>query len=104
MTLGETVPEPTVPCNPLSHDREYRVRGRVRLGGWQPIWPAPRSGRGSAAADEVTLRTDCHPDAVPGSGVPDPWYGPDSDFEDTLAAVEAAMPGIVTAVRERLGL
>ncbi len=61
-----------------------------------------RIGR-SDAFENVHLLTDFDPDAEPGSGVPDPWYGPDAAFEDTLEAVEAAMPGIVTAVRERLG-
>ncbi|MGI8459714.1 MAG: low molecular weight protein-tyrosine-phosphatase [Propionibacteriaceae bacterium] len=56
-----------------------------------------------ATLDQVRLLTDFDPDAPPGSGVPDPWYGPDAAFEDTLAAVEAAMPGILAAVRERLG-
>ena len=49
---------------------------------------------------EVSLLTDFDPDAVPGSGVPDPWYGADSGFEDTLATVEAAMPGVLDRVRE----
>jgi protein-tyrosine phosphatase len=60
------------------------------------------AGRGRSL-DHVRLLTDFDPDAPPGSGVPDPWYGADGAFEDTLAAVESAMPGIVDAVRERLG-
>lgn len=48
---------------------------------------------------EVSLLTDFDPDAVTGSGVPDPWYGADSGFEDTLATVEAAMPGVLDRVR-----
>ena len=34
------------------------------------------------------------------SPVADPWYGPDSQFVTTLRAIEAAMPGIVDAVRD----
>jgi len=34
-----------------------------------------------------------------GSGLPDPWYGGPEGFEDTLAAVEAAMPGVLDEVR-----
>lgn len=48
-----------------------------------------------AAPERVALLTDFDPDATDGSGVPDPWYGPDSAFDDTLAAVEAAMPGLM---------
>ena len=46
-------------------------------------------------ADHLALLTDFDPDAEPGSGVPDPWYGEADGFEDTLAALEAAMPGIL---------
>lgn len=31
--------------------------------------------------------------------VPDPWYGPDSGFSDTLAAVESGADGIIAALR-----
>jgi protein-tyrosine phosphatase len=51
-------------------------------------------------ARNISLLSDFDPDAVPGSGLPDPWYGPDSAFTDTLAAVEAAMPGVLERVRQ----
>jgi protein-tyrosine phosphatase len=51
-------------------------------------------------ADNVALLTDFDPDAEPGSGVPDPWYGEADGFEDTLATIEAAMPGVLDRVRE----
>ncbi|MCW2803499.1 MAG: low molecular weight phosphotyrosine protein phosphatase [Propionibacteriaceae bacterium] len=54
----------------------------------------------SPDADNIALLTDFDPNAEPGSGVPDPWYGSDSGFNDTLAAVEAAMPGVLDRVRE----
>ncbi len=50
-------------------------------------------------ATNVSLLTDFDPDAEPGSGVPDPWYGSADGFQDTLAAVEAAMPGVLDRVR-----
>ena len=50
--------------------------------------------------DRIALLTDFDPDAEPGSGVPDPWYGEDSGFADTLRAIEAAMPGILDRARE----
>ena len=51
-------------------------------------------------AGNVRLLTDHDPAAEPGSGVPDPWYGTADGFYDTLAAVEAAMPGVLDRVRE----
>ncbi|NNG19965.1 low molecular weight phosphotyrosine protein phosphatase [Naumannella sp. ID2617S] len=44
--------------------------------------------------DHLHLLTDFDPDAERGSGVPDPWYGDADGFDDTLASVEAAMPGV----------
>lgn len=46
-------------------------------------------------ADNLQLLTDFDPDASPGEGIPDPWYGPASGFERTLASVEAAIPGLL---------
>ncbi len=46
------------------------------------------------SATNLHLLTDFDPDAVPGSGVDDPWYGPPEGFRQTLAALEAAMPGV----------
>lgn len=52
------------------------------------------------ATSRMALLTDFDPDAVGGSGVPDPWYGGPEGFDATLAAVEAAMPGVLDRVRE----
>ncbi len=49
---------------------------------------------------KVSLLTEFDPTAVPGSGVPDPWFGSDSGFHDTLTAIEAAMPGLLNRIRE----
>jgi protein-tyrosine phosphatase len=51
-------------------------------------------------ADNLSLLTDYDPAATPGSGVPDPWYGTQAGFYDTLSAVEAAIPGVLDAVRD----
>ena len=51
-------------------------------------------------AENVYLLSEFDPAAEPGSGLIDPWYGPDSGFSDTLAAVEAAIPGVLERVRE----
>ena len=53
---------------------------------------APDPGR-------VCLLTEFDPAAVSGSGVPDPWFGSDTDFYDTLTAIEAAMPGLLNRIR-----
>ncbi len=52
-------------------------------------------------ADNLVLLSDFDPAAEPGSGLPDPWYGGADGFEDTLAAVEAAVPGVLDEVRRR---
>ena len=51
----------------------------------------------------VRLLTDFDPAAVPGSGVPDPWFGSDAGFHDTLTAIEAAMPGLLEHIGRLLG-
>jgi protein-tyrosine phosphatase len=54
----------------------------------------------SPEADNLVLLTDFDPAAEPGSGVPDPWFGSDAGFSDTLGAVEAAMPGLLERIRQ----
>ena len=54
----------------------------------------------AADPSRVCLLTDFDPAAVPGSGVPDPWFGSDTGFYDTLTAIEAAMPGLLDRVGE----
>lgn len=51
-------------------------------------------------ADNLHLVTDFDPNATHGSGIADPWYGSAADFEETLTAIEAAMPGIIDEVRQ----
>jgi protein-tyrosine phosphatase len=51
----------------------------------------------------IALLSDFDPDAEPGSGVPDPWYGTPAGFYGTLEALEAAMPGVLDKVRELQG-
>lgn len=49
-------------------------------------------------ADHLALLTDFDPDAEPGSGIDDPWYGNEDGFVDTLTAVAAAIPGVLARV------
>lgn len=54
---------------------------------------------GSTPAPEIKLLSAFDPDAEPGSGVPDPWYGNESGFEDTLTMIQSAIPGVLEHVR-----
>jgi protein-tyrosine phosphatase len=51
----------------------------------------------------AVLLTSYVPGAPAGSPLPDPWYGPASGFDQTLAVVEAAMPGLLEQVARRTG-
>jgi len=53
--------------------------------------------------DDLYLLNDFNPDAILGEEMPDPWYGPDAAFDDTLKAIEAAMPEIIKRARELEG-
>ena len=53
--------------------------------------------------DNVHLLTDFNPDAVPGTGIDDPWYGGERGFETTLAEIQAALPGLIADLREYRG-
>ncbi len=55
---------------------------------------------GEYGLDKVVLLSTFDPQAEPGSGVPDPWYGAEDGFADTLAMIESAMPGVLQRVRE----
>lgn len=52
------------------------------------------------AAVDVHLLSEFDPEAEPGSGVPDPWYGPAAAFGRTLEAVERSIPGVLDRVGE----
>jgi protein-tyrosine phosphatase len=60
-----------------------------------------RMERIAPEADNIVLLTDFDPDATPGSGIEDPWYGPQSGFEITRTAIERAMPALLDWVRDR---
>ncbi|GAA1399009.1 low molecular weight protein-tyrosine-phosphatase [Luteococcus peritonei] len=52
-------------------------------------------------ADHLALISDFDPEAEPGEGLPDPWYGGMEGFHETLAAVERAMPALMEEIRRR---
>ncbi|HUQ56538.1 low molecular weight protein-tyrosine-phosphatase [Lentzea sp.] len=60
-----------------------------------------RALRRMADPDRVRLLRSFDPDAD-GTDVPDPYYGDDAGFTEVLTMIEAAMPGLVSWVRERL--
>ncbi|RKT82589.1 protein-tyrosine phosphatase [Saccharopolyspora antimicrobica] len=51
---------------------------------------------------KVRLMRSFDPGSEDGAEVPDPYYGGPNGFEDVLAMVEAATPGLLDWVRERL--
>ena len=53
-------------------------------------------------ATHIRLLNDFNPALPPGTPLDDPWYGDADAFVETLADIEAAMPGILDEV-ERLG-
>lgn len=52
--------------------------------------------------EHVRLLSDFDPGAEAGAGLPDPWYGSPDGFEDTLSAIEAAVPGVLETIRKLL--
>jgi len=46
-------------------------------------------------ADNLVLMTDFDPEAIPGSGVKDPWSGPLSGFVATRVLLERAVAGLL---------
>lgn len=51
-------------------------------------------------ADNLHLFSEFDPQASPGDGLPDPWYGGMDGFHETLAAVERAMPVLMERLRQ----
>ncbi|MEV5542674.1 low molecular weight protein-tyrosine-phosphatase [Saccharopolyspora shandongensis] len=51
---------------------------------------------------EVRLLRSFDLDSADGAEVPDPYYGGPNGFDDVLAMIEAATPGLLAWVRERL--
>ncbi|GLY54714.1 low molecular weight protein-tyrosine-phosphatase [Lentzea sp. NBRC 102530] len=60
-----------------------------------------RALRQMVEPDRVRLLRSFDPDAD-GVDVPDPYYGDAAGFDEVLRMTEAAMPGLVAWVRERL--
>ena len=54
------------------------------------------------AARRVRLIRSFDPAAPAGAELPDPYYGGDGGFDEVLAMVEAAMPGLLEWTRGRL--
>ena len=51
--------------------------------------------------DKVRLLRSFDP-AADGDDVPDPYYGADSDFDEVVSMIAAAVPGVVDEIRRRL--
>lgn len=48
----------------------------------------------------VVLLREFDPQAEPGAGLDDPWYGGENGFVATLEVIERCMPGLVRAARQ----
>ena len=57
--------------------------------------------RAGVPADRVRLLRDFDPDAPDGAEIPDPYYGGPDGFDEVLAMIDAAAPGVVDWVREQ---
>ena len=89
---------------PVTAHRAHRIaadeiRGAALVVGMEQLH-LDRMRRLVPDADNLALLTDFDPAASPGDPVDDPWYGPPFGFRVTLASVEAAMPGLMTRLRE----
>ena len=54
------------------------------------------------ARDRVVLLMDFAPGVLPGTDVPDPYYGGEADFERALSLIEAGCAGLLAHLRARL--
>jgi protein-tyrosine phosphatase len=75
------------------------IRGAELVLGMEPIH-LNLMRRRVPEAQNLALLTDFDPEHL-GQPIDDPWYGGPADFAATLAAIEAAMPGLMTALIER---
>lgn len=55
---------------------------------------------GGDLPEHVVLLSKYDPNAAPGEGVPDPWYGGQDGFTTALATMERAMPALADTVRD----
>jgi len=88
------------------HDHVARMITRSELADVDLVLAADRGHLRDLRAmttdhDKVVLLRSFDPDAEHDE-VPDPYYGPDSGFDEVLAMTVAAAPGIVQEIRRRL--
>jgi protein-tyrosine phosphatase len=57
--------------------------------------------RAGVPADRIRLLRAFDPEAPEGAEIPDPYYGGPDGFDEVLAMIEAAAPGVVDWVREQ---
>ena len=58
--------------------------------------------RAGVPADRIRLLRAFDPEAPDGAEIPDPYYGGPDGFDEVLAMIEAAAPGVVDWVREQV--
>lgn len=66
------------------------------------VGPVRRVLGPSRAEETLRMVRDFAPHAVEDTGIRDPWYGDESDFETAWQQIDEALPGIVDHVRTAL--
>lgn len=66
------------------------------------VGPVRRALGERRAEETVRMVRDFAPDAVEDTGIRDPWYGDESDFDLAWEQIDEALPGIVAHVRDAL--
>ena len=64
--------------------------------------PVRRVLGASRAEETLRMVRDFAPDPVPDTGIRDPWYGDEEDFETVWEQIQDAVPGILVHVRTAL--
>ena len=75
------------------------IRGASMLIGMEPLHLA-RIRQLVPEVENLYLMSDFDPSAEPGSGIDDPWYGDDADFQTALDQIKSAMPEVIRRARE----
>ena len=83
-------------------DAELRAADLVLTLDHDHVGPVRRVLGPARAEQTVRMVRDFAPHPVEDTGIRDPWYGDESDFDTAWEQIEEALPGIVDHVRTAL--
>ena len=87
-----------------SHHRAHKITGdeirRADLVVAMEQLHIDRMRRLAPDTSNLVLMSSFDPASPPGTGIDDPWWGPDSAFDVTLSELERAMPGLLDWIRQ----